>query len=140
MDRRTFLSAAAAWAGAASSPSSATLAAEGGKPVRSQPLRSTYYGPEFYDEKELDQLREVLGRRQPFRWYGPGKQPPRKVLAFEQELAARMQTKYALAVTSGTAALTTALAALGVGPGDEVILPAWSWYACVSAIVRISHF
>jgi len=58
-----------------------------------------------------------------------------KVLTFEKELAARMQTKYALAVTSGTAALTTALAALGVGPGDEVILPAWSWYACFNSIV-----
>ena len=135
MDRRTFLTAAAAFAGAKASTSTAALAADGGQPVRSTPLRSTYYGPEFYDEKELDQLREVLGKRQPFRWYGPGKQPPMKVLAFEKELAARMQVKYALAVTSGTAALTTALAALGVGPGDEVILPAWSWYACFTSIV-----
>jgi 8-amino-3,8-dideoxy-alpha-D-manno-octulosonate transaminase len=46
-----------------------------------------------------------------------------------------MQTKYALAVTSGTAALTAALAAFGVGPGDEVILPAWSWYSCFNSIV-----
>ena len=45
------------------------------------------------------------------------------------------KARFALAVTSGTAALTTALAALGVGPGDEVILPAWSWYACFNAIV-----
>ena len=57
------------------------------------------------------------------------------MLTFEKELAARMQTKFALAVTSGTAALTTALAALGVGPGDEVILPAWSWYSCFNSIV-----
>ena len=58
-----------------------------------------------------------------------------KVLTFEKELAARMQTRFALAVTSGTAALTTALAALGVGPGDEVILPALSWYSCFNSIV-----
>jgi 8-amino-3,8-dideoxy-alpha-D-manno-octulosonate transaminase len=133
MDRRTFLSAAAAWAGATSS--TPALAADGGKPVRDKPLRSTYYGPEFYDDKELAELREVLGKRQPFRWYGPGSRPPMKVLTFEKELAERMQTKFALAVTSGTAALTTALAALGVGPGDEVILPAWSWYACFNSIV-----
>src|SRR5262245_31745482 len=133
MDRRSFLTAAAALAGAASSTT--VLAAEGGKPVRSKPLRSTYYGPEFYDEKELAQLRDVLGKRQPFRWYGPGGQPPMKVLTFEKELAARMQVSHALAVSSGTAALTTALAALGVGPGDEVILPAWSWYACFNSIV-----
>jgi len=128
VDRRTFLAAAAALAGSSSSPP--TLAADGGKPVRVKPLRATFYGPEYYDDLELAQLRDVLAKRQPFRWYGPGSQPPMKVLTFEKELAARMQTKYALAVTSGTAALTTALAALGVGPGDEVILPAWSWYAC----------
>ncbi len=58
-----------------------------------------------------------------------------KVLTLERELATRMQTKFALAVTSGTAALTTALAALGVGPGDEVILPALSWYSCFNSIV-----
>jgi 8-amino-3,8-dideoxy-alpha-D-manno-octulosonate transaminase len=134
MDRRTFLTAAAALAGAASS-STPALAVDGGKPVRNKPLRSTYYGPEYYDEAELTQLREVLGKRQPFRWYGPGSPPPMKVLTFEKELAARMHTRYALAVTSGTAALTTALAALGVGPGDEVILPALSWHACFNSIV-----
>ena len=32
-------------------------------------------------------------------------------------------------------ALFTATAALGVGPGDEVILPAWTWYSCYNAIV-----
>jgi 8-amino-3,8-dideoxy-alpha-D-manno-octulosonate transaminase len=46
-----------------------------------------------------------------------------------------MRTRYALAVTSGTAALQTAMAALQVGPGDEVILPAWTWYSCYNAIV-----
>jgi 8-amino-3,8-dideoxy-alpha-D-manno-octulosonate transaminase len=46
-----------------------------------------------------------------------------------------MGTRFALAVTSGTAALTAALAALQVGPGDEVILPAWTWHSCFNAIV-----
>ena len=133
MRRRSFLAAAAAIAG--STTPTPTPAAEGGKPVRDTPLRSTYSGPEYYDDKELAELRDVLEKRPPFRWYGPGSQPPMKVLTFEKELAARMQTKYALAVTSGTAALTTALAALGVGPGDEVILPAWSWYSCFNSIV-----
>src|SRR5262245_55467832 len=111
MDRRTFLAAAAALAG--SKPTTPAAAADGAKPVRDTPLRSTYYGPEYYDDKELVQLRDVLEGRQPFRWYGPGRRPPMKVLTFEKELAARMQTKYALAVTSGTSALITALAALG---------------------------
>src|SRR3954451_1103327 len=123
MYRRSFLAASVALT--ATTTSQASLAVEGGTPVRSKPLRATYYGPEYYDEKELSQLRDVIESRQPFRWYGPGRQPPRKALEFEKALAARMQVKYALGVTSGTAALTTALAALGVGPGDEVILPAW---------------
>ena len=133
MDRRTFLAAAAVLTGR--SNTTPALAADGGKPVRSQPLRASYYGPEYYDDKELFELKDVLEKRLPFRWYGSGKQPPIKVLTFEKELAARMQTRFALAVTSGTAALTTALAALGVGPGDEVILPALSWYSCFNSIV-----
>ena len=46
-----------------------------------------------------------------------------------------MGTKYALGVTSGTAALHCALTALGVGPGDEVILPAWTWHSGYTAIL-----
>jgi dTDP-4-amino-4,6-dideoxygalactose transaminase len=133
MNRRSFLTAATALAG--SSPRATVLAADGGKAVRAVPLRASYCGPEFYDDKELLELSDVLAKRQPFRWYGPGSQPPLKVLTFENELAARMHTRFALAVTSGTAALTTALAALGVGPGDEVILPALSWYSCFNSIV-----
>jgi 8-amino-3,8-dideoxy-alpha-D-manno-octulosonate transaminase len=133
MRRRSFLAAAAALA--QSSSIDPLLAADGGKPVRHRPLRSTYYGPEYYDDAELAELRDVLTKRQPFRWYGPGASAPRKVLDLEKALAARMQVKYALAVSSGTAALTTALAALGIGPGDEVILPAWSWYSCFNSIV-----
>jgi 8-amino-3,8-dideoxy-alpha-D-manno-octulosonate transaminase len=133
MDRRTFLAAATVLTG--KSPSTPALAVDGGKPVRTQPLRASYYGPEYYDDKELFELKDVLEKRLPFRWYGSGKQPPMKVLTFEKELAARMRTRFALAVTSGTAALTTALAALGVGPGDEVILPALSWYSCFNSIV-----
>jgi 8-amino-3,8-dideoxy-alpha-D-manno-octulosonate transaminase len=133
MRRRSFLATAAVLA--RSSSMSPLLAADGGKPVRDRPLRSTYYGPEYYDDAELAELRDVLAKRQPFRWYGPGASPPRKVLAFEQALAKRMQVKYALGVSSGTAALTTGLAALGIGPGDEVILPAWSWYSCFNSIV-----
>jgi 8-amino-3,8-dideoxy-alpha-D-manno-octulosonate transaminase len=132
MNRRSFLAAAAAVS--ATTPATAPLAS-GGMPVRDTPLRSSYSGPEFYDDKELAELRDVLEKRQPFRWYGPGSTPPMKVLTLERELAARMGTKFALAVSSGTAALTTALAALGIGPGDEVIVPAWSWYSCFGSVV-----
>src|SRR5947209_5413589 len=133
MNRRSFLVSAAATAGAAMS--SPALAVDGGKPIRRTPLSAGYFGTQVYDDHEQNQLLEVLANRQPFRWYGPGSRPPLKVATFEKELAARMQTRFALAVTSGTAALSTALAALGIGPGDEVILPAWTWYSCYNAIV-----
>ena len=105
-----------------------------GKPVRETPLKATYWGPEYYDEKERAELLDVLEARSPFRWYGPGP-GPKKVMQFEKEFAARMQAKYALAVTSGTAALQCAMAALELGPGDEVILPSWTWHSCFNAVV-----
>ena len=132
MNRRGFLAAAAS--GAATSTAAPKLAIDGGKPVRDKVLRAGYWGSEFYDDAERKELLDVIGTRSPFRWYGPGLQPP-KVLAFEKEFAARMQTKYALGVTSGTAALQSALAALEIGPGDEVILPAWSWHSCFNTVV-----
>jgi 8-amino-3,8-dideoxy-alpha-D-manno-octulosonate transaminase len=131
MDRRKFL-AATAVAGTVASP---ILAADGGSPVRATPLQSRYFGPLYYDGKERAELLDVLETGRPFRWYGPGNQPPAKVSTFEQEFAARMRTKFALAVTSGTAALQCAVAALGIGPGDEVILPAWTWHSCFNAVV-----
>ena len=58
-----------------------------------------------------------------------------KVLQFEKAYAAHIGVKYAMGVTSGTTALYTAMAALEIGPGDEVILPAWTWYADYDAVV-----
>lgn len=58
-----------------------------------------------------------------------------KVEVLEKMFAEKMQTKHALAVNSGTSALIAALSAIGVGPGDEVIVPAYTFFASVSAIV-----
>lgn len=133
VDRRTFLAAATATAGAAQA--APQLAVEGGKPVREKPLRADYWGPQYYDAKERQQLADVLETGRPFRWYGRGNEPPMKVATFEKEFAQRMGTRYALAVTSGTAALQTAVNALQIGPGDEVVLPAWTWHSCYDAVV-----
>lgn len=135
MQRRKFVASAAVGAAFASTAPAAenTPAIDGGTPVRSTPLRAGYWGTQFYDEKERAELLEVLESQSPFRWYGT--KPPLKVLTFEKEFAARMQVKYALGVTSGTAALQCAMAALEIGPGDEVILPAWTWHSCFNAVV-----
>jgi 8-amino-3,8-dideoxy-alpha-D-manno-octulosonate transaminase len=134
MNRRQFLAAGAAISSLDAAPAE-KLAIDGGAPVRKQPLGTRNWGPLYYDDQEQRQLTEVLDGRNPFRWNNP---PARsKVATFEREFAARMRTQYALAVTSGTAALHVALAALEVGPGDEVILPAWTWYSCYNAVVQL---
>lgn len=58
-----------------------------------------------------------------------------RVVQLEKEFAAFMGSKHALAVNSGTSALIAAMVAAGVGPGDEVILPGYTFFASVSAIV-----
>lgn len=134
MDRRTFLAAGAVVAAANAAPAE-KLAIDGGAPVRKQPLASRNWGPQYYDDQERGHLGDVLESRNPFRWNNPPAKS--KVATFEREFAARMKTQYALAVTSGTAALHVALAALEVGPGDEVIIPAWTWYSCYNAVVQL---
>ena len=59
-----------------------------------------------------------------------------KVKEFERDFAKYMGSQHALAVTSGTAALRVALAALGIGPGDEVITQSFTFVATVEAIIE----
>lgn len=124
--RRDFLASAAA----------APLALDGGTPIRSTPLRARHFGPLYYDNFEWTYLQEVLKDKSPFRFSGFSGPQPAKVTTLEQEFASWMKTRFAVAVSSGTTSLEASLAALEVGPGDEVILPAWTWYSCYHAIVR----
>ncbi|HLH01844.1 MAG TPA: DegT/DnrJ/EryC1/StrS aminotransferase family protein [Bryobacteraceae bacterium] len=55
--------------------------------------------------------------------------------AFEQEFAAYTHTRYGVAVANGTLALELALRALGIGTGDEVIVPARTFFGCVTSVV-----
>src|ERR1017187_1795694 len=115
MTRRTFLAAVSA---AASAPLLAgaarqELAVEGGKPVRSTPLTTHFEGANFIDDKEKMEVSEAVDSRSLFRFYGFSK--PEKCRNFELNFARFIGVKYALAVTSGTAALHVALTALGVG-------------------------
>jgi dTDP-4-amino-4,6-dideoxygalactose transaminase len=57
-----------------------------------------------------------------------------EVEAFERELAAYLGVRHVVGVANGTDALTIALQALGVGPGDEVVVPAFTFYASAEAI------
>jgi dTDP-4-amino-4,6-dideoxygalactose transaminase len=60
-----------------------------------------------------------------------------EVASFEQEFAAFCGAKYGVACSSGTDALILALHALGIGPGDEVIVPPFTFFASVSAVCRL---
>ncbi len=122
--RRSFIAAPAA-----------ALAIDGGSPVRATPLRPRHFGPLYYDDAEWQMLVEVWKTRSPFRFWDFNNKPSQKVSTLEREFAARMSVKYAVAVNSGTSALQAALAGLGVGPGDEVIIPAWTWHSCFHTVV-----
>jgi len=58
------------------------------------------------------------------------------VKEFEQKFASRVGRKHGIAVTNGTAAIDAAVEALGIGPGDEVILPTFTIISCITQIVR----
>jgi 8-amino-3,8-dideoxy-alpha-D-manno-octulosonate transaminase len=93
-----------------------------------------YVGPQFFDKQEEQALLEVLESGSPFRYWGPGK--PDKVFRFEEAFAGHMGAKFALGVTSGTAALDCAVTGLGIGPGDEVIVPAYTWWSDYTCVVH----
>ncbi len=97
-------------------------------------LPQEWPGVHYYDRQELEAVTRVVKSGSPFRFYGPDHQ--REVDGFENEFASYIGTRYCLAVSSGTAALQVALAAMGVGPGDEVLLPGYFWVSTVSAVVR----
>jgi 8-amino-3,8-dideoxy-alpha-D-manno-octulosonate transaminase len=110
------------------------LAINGGQPVRTEPLPLEFPGIHQMDEEESKAVLNVLQHRSPYRYCGIDLQ--REVQKFEGELAEFLGVKHAVAVGSGTSALNVALAALGVGPGQEVIIPAYLWVSVVAAVVN----
>jgi 8-amino-3,8-dideoxy-alpha-D-manno-octulosonate transaminase len=109
------------------------LAIAGGTPAFAGPWPPDYPGAFFIGEEERREVLEVLDRRSLFRYYGP--ETPDKVATLEREFAAKIGTRWALGLTSGTAALKVGLAALGIGPADEVIVPAMTFIASAGAVL-----
>ena len=66
--------------------------------------------------------------------YGPRAQHADR---FERRFAEMLGVRHALAVNSGTSALVAALSAAGIGPGDEVLVPAYTWMATAAAPVLV---
>jgi len=107
---------------AAAGPSVDALAVDGGTPLRREPLPPW---PAF-GEEELEAVATVLRSGKVNYWTG------RHGRLFEEEFARFTGCRHAVAVANGTVALELALHALGIGPGDEVIVPARSFVASAS--------
>lgn len=113
-----------------------SLAINGGKPAKRRPMPPMYPGGMAMGEKEERAVVEVIRNKRLFRYYGP-KKGQSKTSEFETIFAKKLGVKYARAVSSGTAALICALVGAGVGPGDEVIVPAFTWISTASAAIII---
>lgn len=93
-------------------------------------------GIELVGREETDEVLEVLRSRYLGR-YGPEDDPSfgAKVHRLEDEVSRLSDVHYAVAMNSGTSALWSTFLALGIGPGDEVIVPGFTFVASISAIV-----
>ena len=101
------------------------LALEGGQPVHRGPLSPW----PCFDDEMIEASSRVLRSNKVNYWTGDeGKQ-------FEREYAEAIGSKHAIALTNGTVALELALYGLGIGPGDEVIVPSRTFIASASCAV-----
>ncbi len=101
------------------------LALLGGEKAKSKPFPIWPH----YDEAEERALKQVLESR--IWWRTPGT----KTLGFERAFAKFHGARHGIAVTNGTAALEVTMAGLGIGAGDEVILPDFTFVATASAVL-----
>ncbi len=113
----------------------AVLAINGGSKVFDEPIRAKW--PEF-DQRDEDSLLQVFRSGN---WWRGGTVESQELSAcgqFERSFAALHGAEHALAVFNGTVAVECALRACGVGPGDEVIVPALSFVVSASAALPLA--
>lgn len=82
-------------------------------------------------QEEIDAVAKVIQARKFFK-INDG---PQECKHFQEEMCELLGTKYSIFMTSGHAALSSALIALGIGPGDEVIVPAYTYIATAMAVI-----
>src|SRR6266567_3586260 len=101
------------------------LAVDGGPPVRQHP----FPGWPYFDDDDCSVVSAVLQSGKVNYWTGE------QGVLFEKEFALATERKYAVALANGTVALELALYALGIGPGDEVIVTSSTFIASASCVV-----
>ena len=106
------------------------LAITGGKPVRRKPFSAW----PAYTQREAAAVKQVLASRN----WGGYPFPNAKANAFARKFARYHGTKYGIAVANGTVAIEVALKAIGIKPGDEVIVPAYTWEGTVGPILLLN--
>lgn len=110
-----------------SNGSASRLALHGGTPIR--PAEKAWPLWPMYDDAEKKALIDVLESRS---WFYA-----ERVAAFEKEFAAFQDAQFGVSCNSGTAAIEIVLEALGIGAGDEVIVPPYTFVATASAVMRV---
>lgn len=110
------------------------LAIDGGPKSKTTENFPMYPGGYEIGELEKQAVIDVINDKYLFRYYGPANIESR-VKKFEEEFTAKIGVKYGLATNSCTSALISSLIALGVGPGDEVIVPGYTFFASCACIV-----
>ena len=106
------------------------LAITGGKPVRKKPFTAW----PIYSKEETRLLKKVLASRN----WGGYPFPNKMADAFARKFAKHHGAKFGLAVANGTIAIEIALKAIGIKPGDEVIVPAYTWEGTVGPILLLN--
>jgi dTDP-4-amino-4,6-dideoxygalactose transaminase len=86
-------------------------------------------------KEELEAVARLLSTQKLFRYQGPG--VATECQSFEQELASFMGQDFGLLMTSGTNALVASMIAAGIGPGDEVVIPTYTFFATAAAVVTV---
>jgi 8-amino-3,8-dideoxy-alpha-D-manno-octulosonate transaminase len=114
--------------------SKSDLAINGGPKAKKTRNLPMFPGGLEIGKEEEKLVLEVLRSKYLFRYYGP-KEMPSKVKKLEEEYARYLGVKHCLAVNSCTSALISSLIAAGVEPGDEVIVPAYTFFASCAAVV-----
>jgi 8-amino-3,8-dideoxy-alpha-D-manno-octulosonate transaminase len=110
------------------------LARDGGSPARTRPELPMFPGGMELGDEEAEAAARVIRSHNVFRYYGVGA-GPHEAEELEREFAAHLGSKHALCVNAGSSALICGLIGAGVQPGDEVIVPAYTWNATANAVV-----
>jgi 8-amino-3,8-dideoxy-alpha-D-manno-octulosonate transaminase len=87
----------------------------------------------------VEAARDVIRSKRLFRHFGVSGNPleASRVRRLERSFADAMGSEHALAVNSGTSALVCGLVGMGIGPGDEVVVPAYTWFSTASAVLAV---